>query len=102
MTLIHGTKQESEQAAWFRCCTEDGGPVHELKKELAAVGGELKTMQTAFIELRTTCWTGVKAGVALLSLLTLTVAVLAYLSTARSAPSGFVPHAHAETKGSTP
>lgn len=101
-TPIHGPKAESEQAAWHRCANQDGGPVHEIKKELAAMGAKLEAAATATVELKTTFRTGAWWSAMSVSALAVAVAVLAYLATTRPSEhtSHVVPQAHAETKGS--
>ena len=99
---IHGMRAESEPAAWHRCANKEGGPVHEIKKELAAMGAKLEAATTATVELKTTFRTGAWWSAMSVSALAVAVAVLAYLATTRTGEraSHVVPQAHAETKGS--
>ena len=96
MTPPHGIKQsgDEEAAHMHRCESEEGGPVYGLKQEV-------KALQSGFVDMTATIRTWGRAIAGAVSLLTLAVALLGYLSMREKdrAPH-IVPQAQAATKGS--
>lgn len=96
MAPPHGIKQndDEEAAHMHRCESEEGGPVYELKQEV-------KALQSGFVDMTATIRTWGRAIAGAVSLLSLVVAFLVYLSMReKDHAAHIVPQAHAETKGS--
>lgn len=94
---------EKEQAHYFRCTNEPGGPVHELKKEIKAVSDSLTAVTNSFIAMRATFRTWARIGSGLLAILALVVSILTYVQSRKAqATATVIPHAHAEVKGVSP
>lgn len=93
MTPPHGTNlkdtgereaaKTEEAAHMHRCENEPGGPVCNLKREMASMHEAIDEMAQGFVGMRATFKTWGKAGTLALSVLALAVSILVYLQAAR-------------------